>query len=125
MAKQKINQAQSATNSYSSSEVIVGTWTNGSPIYRICLNPGAKSNYPVAHGISGLTTSSMFINIQVVVKDNGTTGWRILPWIFDVSQANWIAGVYVDATYVRFQNGGQTSGISTFDNSIIILEYIK
>lgn len=124
MAETKIPVEQ-LTDNYSTSEVAIGTWTDGRTIYRKCFTGYPRTSYPRAHGITGLTTSSMFLKLQMMVKDGGATQWRALPWLYSLTDANWAGGVYIDASNIIIQNAGSTTGLWGFDNSIVVLEYVK
>lgn len=121
MAKQKLNNSQDSANSYSSSEVAIGTWVDGSIIYRKCWEKNTVSDWNFAHGISGITR---ILNLRVAIRDSTNTSYRMLPWIYSASDAAWIAGVYADTTSIIFQDGGTTS-IDDFTKSFIVLEYTK
>ncbi len=106
---------------YSNTETAIGTWVDGSTIYRKAWDKGAVTDYPFAHGITGL---QKLLNVKMGIRDNGNASWRMLPWLYSISDANWVAGVYVDTTNIIFQDAG-TTAIDDFTASYVIIEYTR
>lgn len=120
MAKTKITTDQQLEQ-YTNAEQVVGTWVDGSTLYRKAWDKGSVSDYPFAHGITGL---QKVVRFSMAIRDSGNTSWRHLPWLYSLSDANWVGGAYVDSTNVIFQDNG-TTAIDDFTASYVILEYTR
>ena len=121
--KTKLNAHDASINNletYSTSETIVGVWTDGKPLYRKVLtytNSGsiANGNYTSAHGIANV---DMIMWTRAILKENGS----IIP----IPNTNFNIGgslvPYINKTDFGFRNYGDT-----FRNLTItaVVEYTK
>lgn len=105
---------------YSTSEKIVGCWTDGRPVYQKTISCGALPNSTqkeVAHGIS---------NMGTVIKMSGySVQTSASPRIYmDISSANnyWSVCVMVTPTYIRLLTN---SDLSSANETYITVQYTK
>lgn len=103
---------------YSTTEQVIGTWTDGRPIYRKVIECGSlpnTSNKDVAHNIQ---------NLGVTIKCNGmavrTSDSRAITIPDSTPSAEIICGVTNTNVYITTNNDR-----SSFNNSFLILEYTK
>lgn len=106
---------------YSNDEVAIGTWVDGSTIYRKAWQKNGAGDFPFAHGVTGL---NRLLKLQVSIRDNTNTSFRMLPWLYSLTDAQWAAGIYMDTTNIIFQDNGDTS-IDNFTQSYVVMEYTK
>lgn len=99
-----------AQDNYSTTEQVVGTWTDGKPLYRKVINIGAlpssatQVNYP--HGISNLERIYLFDGIAYGKADGSHNGF-VLPYTINSST---LVGVYWDGTNITVATTLDRSG---------------
>lgn len=111
---------------YSATEKIVGTWTNGKPIYRkvIVYTKGVdftSNNTTILHGISNIDE---IVNYNVLSKTIDNL-YRLIPWTYYTtsSTSSWYSGIAVNATNFKLEIG--TTLYEVLNNIRIIIEYTK
>lgn len=78
---------------YSTEEILVGTWIDGRKIYRKVYS--GKGDVPHEVQVDPCAT---VIDMRMVVKNKANNGsWRTVPWLYDTSDNNWVAGFYMDS----------------------------
>ena len=111
------------SNTYSTTEQVVGTWVDGKPIYRKVFT---QSN---TNDISNVASDvDNVIKMECVVRQTSANAWRNIPWLFVTNNgygsASWAGGFYFDVpnNLIHFQIG---SDLGTLDRVIMILQYTK
>lgn len=104
-------------NIYSSSEVRVGTWVDGKPIYRKVIDTGSISSTSksINHNISNLGTVTKVYGACVV---NGVS--YVIPRVSTATVSQQIA-IQVSSTQVQLAVGSDAN----FDSSYVCIEYTK
>ena len=106
--------ADITVENYSTTENRIGTWINGKPLYRKCVNFGAlpnNANKNVAHGISNIAS---IVSIRGVAN---STSYRLpLPYLGSSS-----IFVDMDNSTITIATGSDRSAYS----AVLILEYTK
>lgn len=116
-----MNEIKTAINnstSYLTTEEVVGTWTNGKPIYRKVIECGAlpnNSNKDVAHNIQNLGITISCRGMAVRTSDS-----RALTIPDSTPSVEISCGVTNTNVYITTHNDR-----SSFNNSFLILEYTK
>ena len=70
-----INSPMCFATDYSTSEKMIGTWVDGSPLYQKTIEFGALPNAAeksVAHGISNISQIKVLNEIAIKIKGSGT-----------------------------------------------------
>lgn len=111
------------SNTYSTSEQVVGYWIDGKPIYRKVFS---KSN---TNDITNVASDvDNVIKMDCVVRQTTANAWRNIPWLYvqnnNFGGASWGGGFYYDVpnNIIHFQVG---SDLGTIDRAILIIEYTK
>ncbi len=115
-----INNAKFISNTYSTTEAIVGAWIDGKPIYRKVVNTGTLPNNTtkdVLHNISNLKRAIQVKGYAYRSSDNFTLP---LPTASPTASASILTGVY--GNYVRITTGTDRSG---FTESYVAVDYTK
>ena len=101
--------------SYSSAEVVIGTWIDGNPIYRKVLAPfGAKQYaYGETNTINVGVSIDVLIRFDVLIKGNNNGNQEVNKYI--------VPGRYSSAQTVTIECNSQYQTNQTY----IILEYTK
>ena len=106
------------SNTYRTTETRIGTWIDGSPLYRKVINFGAlpnNSNKDVAHNIQNIGVTISCIGMAVRTSDS-----RALTIPDSTPSAEIGCGVTNTNVYIVTHNDR-----SSFDNGSLILEYTK
>lgn len=111
------------SNTYSTSEQVIGYWIDGKPIYRKVFS---KSN---TNDITNVASDvDNVIKMDCVVRQTTANAWRNIPWLYvqnnNFGGAGWGGGFYYDVpnNTIHFQVG---SDLGTIDRAILIIEYTK
>lgn len=117
-----VNEKIDEITTYSTSEIKIGTWIDGKPLYRKCFEKTGN----VSTITTGINDLDSVINLSVTVKNTDNNYWRTIPWNFNDSSYNsgYTGGVYVSNTgnVIGFQAG---SGLTNASKYIVIIEYTK
>ena len=104
---------------YSTTEQVIGTWIDGKPIYRKCLNTGTLPNnntMSVNHGISDFAFATNIYGYVIDTSDNTR-----IPLPYPATTATSSIGIWVSDTAVRINTGKDRTNCS----GVIVLEYTK
>lgn len=111
------------SNTYSTTEQVVGYWIDGKPIYRKVITQSNTNDITnVADNVDNV------IKMECVVRQTTANAWRNIPWLFVMNNgyggASWAGGFYFDVpnNLIHFQIG---SDLGTIDRMIMILQYTK
>lgn len=110
-------------NIYSTTEKVVGCWTDGRPLYQKVVACGAlpaNTSKDVAHGISNL---GLVIKGYLIVK-HASAGVQISVPFINPASANANIGVKVNATNITITDAN-TDYATAFPDSYAILQYTK
>lgn len=108
-----------SSHDYSTTEHIVGTWIDGSPVYEKTFNPTVTAaDQTFAHGISNL---GVVVDIYGSCTYNNQSEWVCLPYTA-TSYTYCIALGNVTSTTFRIQRG---SGFSSLQNVFVTIRYTK
>lgn len=102
---------------YSTLEKRIGTWTDGKPIYRKVLNFTTGAQYD-----NMSKTLINFSNVKMVLKYYGQIQCSDVPRALPHKQSSILI---IDATQIRFDIDGDTSGVSGGRTCHLVLEYTK
>lgn len=111
------------SNTYSTTEQVVGYWIDGKPIYRKVIS---QSNTNTINNVADNVDN--IIKMECVVRQTTANAWRNIPWLYvqgtSYGGAAWAGGFYFDVpnNIIYFQVG---SDLGTIDRLIMILEYTK
>lgn len=106
---------------YSTTEKIVGTWIDGSPIYQKTIDFGALPNNTtknVAHGISDIST---VINITGYSK-NTSNKCRNLPFVLESTNVSGQCRLEADTTNVIITTSGN---LTSWTETYVTMQYTK
>lgn len=108
-------------HNYSTTEQIVGTWIDGSPVYEKVVDLGALPNATtknVAHSIANL---SNIISVDIVATD-GNSQWLTVPYATTNStDAKYQIGYWITSANISIKSDWNRSGWTGF----AILRYTK
>lgn len=103
-------------------EVKIGTWVDGSSLYR--KSAEGASIAALATALGTLTGFSKIIDIRMVVRNTSDNGWRQVPWLFNTTaSSDWYAGCYITSAGVLSVQAGAQIGSVNF--AVITVEYTK
>lgn len=108
-------------NTYSETEIKIGTWINNKPIYRKVIDCGGLPNATsknVAHGISNLDTVTLLRGVAY----NSTAGTRLPIPYSDTGNASWSVQMFCNQTQIVLIAGDNKSA---YQQSYVIIEYTK
>lgn len=107
------------THHYSTNEQVVGTWTDGKPVYERTFNPSiVVGNNTIAHGITDLKEC---ISITGRTKYNNTNEVLPLPYVSVASNFVICLG-NVNASTFLIESG---MGFSSFQDCFVTMRYTK
>ena len=100
---------------YSTEEQIIGTWTDGKPIYRkVVIGSGTiQGDTTIPHGINNLEYVIKF-DMQLRLDGASFSKWHMLE-----------GDICVDSTNIIVNGNAETTITGNFDSSVFILEYTK
>lgn len=104
-------------NTYSTDGQRIGTWIDGKPIYRKVLNFTTGAQYD-----NMSKTLINFPNVKMVLKYYGQIQCSDVPRALPHKQSSILI---IDATQIRFDIDGDTSGVSGGRTCHLVLEYTK
>lgn len=108
---------------YSTTEKIVGTWIDGSPIYQKTINCGALPNNTVkevAHDISNLDKVINYSGFAMGAT-MASVGWIPLPLVMTNAVGNQVMLV-INSTKIRI---GSSTDKSSYTQSYVTIQYTK
>lgn len=116
---QEIEKAKIYANTYSTTEQMVGTWTNNKPIYRKVFTGSSIETIN-----TGTSTVDEVIKMEMLVKEKTSNVWRNVPWLYNSTDTTWMGGFMYrqNEAQFRFQLGSALANITKY---IIIFEYTK
>ena len=111
------------SNTYSTTEQVVGYWIDGKPIYRKVITKSNTNDITnVADNVDNV------VKMECLIRQTTANAWRNIPWLFVQNNgyggASWAGGFYYDVpnNLIHFQIG---SDLGTIDRVIMILQYTK
>lgn len=111
------------SNTYSTSEQVVGTWIDGKPIYRkVFTQQNMNTITDVATNVDSM------VKMECLVRQTTYNDWRNVPWLYvqgsSYGNYGWAGGFYYSTSdnKIYFQTG---SNLSDINRLIMIIEYTK
>lgn len=120
LADGAVTPAKMSSSQYSLTETQIGTWIDGSPLYRKIIDFGALPNASekrVNHGVNGIRVKAVFCT----ARNPQNNLCLILP-VLSSSSSNFVT-IYVDGTAVDINTNSNDR--SAFTECYVILEYTK
>ena len=108
-----INTKLTNATTYSTTETVVGTWTDGKPIYRKIYEFSNISTSDTKYTALGIDNLYRIVNWSGSVETNGT------------ARSCFVSGI---VPFVHYQNGNiyvANTGVETINSISVIIEYTK
>ena len=111
-----------ANHTYSTSEKVVGKWTDGKPVYEKTIQFTSLSGVSI-----GVATISEVCQCLCMLKASSDSWWRPIPWLWtngnSIQGGNWAGGFGIEPSgAIRFQLGSDLGSIS---KGVLIVRYTK